>query len=61
MTVCIGICITYTVVAGEDLRAAVADWAPPGTVPPAWAFFLMFAGAPGPNMQLGGNACAKQL
>lgn len=44
MTVCIGVCITYTVLAGEDMRAAVLDWAPAGTVPPLWSFILMFAG-----------------
>ena len=41
---CVGICITYTVVAGDDLNAVVAEYVPKGNVPPSWVFYLAFAG-----------------
>jgi len=44
MAVLVGICITYTVVGGDDLFSAVAELAP-GMKLPLWSFYLMFAGA----------------
>lgn len=43
--VLVGICITYTVVGGDDLHGAVAELVPAGQAPPAWAFYLIFGGA----------------
>ena len=45
MMVLIGICITYTVVGGDDLHAAVDSWmhaGGKGAAPPAWVFYLAF-------------------
>lgn len=43
IAVCLGMCITYSVVGSEDLHAAVNDWSG-GKAPAQWVFYLCFMG-----------------
>ena len=56
--VLVGLAITYTVVAGDDLYAMVQDLAPGARIAP-WVFYLSFGGAHGRTPGSGGGGAAR--